>query len=108
MGRRIARATRKDYDWELRLFDAKDTANAFCLPGGKIGVFSGILEFTRNDAGLAVVVSHEVAHAVLQHSNERMSQPALKQLIEDGSLETYSLKYFPFAIHPEKWGGLPK
>jgi predicted Zn-dependent protease len=81
VGRRIARASGERYDWEFRLFDDPDTANAFCLPGGKVGVFSGLLEFTEDDDGLAVVLSHEVAHAVLQHSNERMSQPALKQLI---------------------------
>ncbi len=81
VGRRLARATGKDYDWKFSLLDAPKVENAFCLPGGKIAVFSGILPITRNDDGLAVVVSHEIAHAVLQHSNERMSQPLLKQLV---------------------------
>lgn len=81
VGRRLARATGQDYDWEFRLLDAPKVENAFCLPGGKIAVFSGILPVTHNDDGLAVVLSHEIAHAVLQHSNERMSQPLLKQLV---------------------------
>ncbi len=81
VGRRIAVATRKNYPWQFRLYDEPEIANAFCMPGGKIGVFSGILPLTQNDDGLAVVLSHEIAHATLQHSNERMSQPALKQLV---------------------------
>jgi predicted Zn-dependent protease len=59
--------------WEFVVFDSKE-ANAFCLPGGKIGVYSGILPITKDDAGLAAVMGHEVAHATLQHGRERMSQ----------------------------------
>lgn len=61
------------YAWEFNL--VKDTTmNAFCMPGGKVVVFEGILPVTRNEVGLAVVLGHEIAHAVAKHSNERMSQ----------------------------------
>jgi len=61
------------YSWSYNL--VKDTAvNAFCMPGGKIVVYEGILPVTLNDAGLAVVLGHEIAHAVAKHSNERMTQ----------------------------------
>jgi predicted Zn-dependent protease len=53
--------------------------NAFCMPGGKVVVFEGILPVTRNEVGLAVVLGHEIAHAVAKHSNERMSQQMLVQ-----------------------------
>jgi predicted Zn-dependent protease len=58
----------------------KDTAvNAFCMPGGKVVVFDGILPITKNEIGLAVVLGHEIAHAVAKHSNERMSQQMIVQ-----------------------------
>lgn len=61
------------YSWEFNL--VQDTAiNAFCMPGGKIVVYEGILPVTSTEAGLAVVIGHEVAHAVARHANERMSQ----------------------------------
>ncbi len=63
----------KDYAWEYKL--VKDAAvNAWCMPGGKIVVYTGILPVTKDEAGLAVVMSHEVAHAVARHGSERMSQ----------------------------------
>ena len=66
------------YAWEFNL--VKDTTmNAFCMPGGKVVVFEGILPVTRNEVGLAVVLGHEIAHAVAKHSNERMSQQMLVQ-----------------------------
>jgi predicted Zn-dependent protease len=74
VGRRIAEATgRTDYQWEFKVIDDKQ-ANAFCLPGGKVAVYTGILPITRDDAGLAAVVAHEVAHAVARHGGERLSQ----------------------------------
>lgn len=63
----------KDYAWEYKLVN-DPAVNAWCMPGGKIVVYTGILPVTRDDAGLAVVMSHEVAHAVARHGSERMSQ----------------------------------
>jgi len=66
------------YAWEFNL--VKDTSmNAFCMPGGKVVVFDGILHVTKNEAGLAVVLGHEIAHAVAKHSNERLSQQMVLQ-----------------------------
>jgi len=61
------------YHWEYHLVDNKE-ANAWCMPGGKIVVYTGLLPYTQNEAALAVVLGHEVTHAVFQHGNERMSQ----------------------------------
>ncbi len=61
------------FKWEVRVVD-KDEPNAFCLPGGKIVVYSGIAKYARNEAGLAAVIGHEVAHAVARHGGERLSQ----------------------------------
>lgn len=75
VGRRIADATGKtDYQWEFRVVDNDKMVNAFCLPGGKVAVYTGILPVTRDDAGLAAVIGHEVAHAIARHGGERMSQ----------------------------------
>ena len=68
------------YDWRFILIDDDENANAFCLPGGKIGIYSGILKYTQDEDGLAVVMSHEVAHAIANHGGERMSQLLLIQL----------------------------
>jgi predicted Zn-dependent protease len=79
VGKRIAAAAhRPDYRWEFVVFQDKE-ANAFCLPGGKVGIFTGILKYTQNEAGLATVISHEVAHALARHAGERMSQSMLAQ-----------------------------
>jgi len=67
------------YKWEFTLIDDPQTANAFCMPGGKIAVYSGLLPVTKDDTGLAVVLSHEIAHALARHSNERLSQTLLVQ-----------------------------
>lgn len=61
------------YKWEYNLVEDK-TVNAWCMPGGKIVVYSGLLPVTQNETALAVVIGHEVAHAVARHGNERMSQ----------------------------------
>ncbi len=64
--------------WEFNL--VKDTSkNAFCMPGGKVVVFEGILPIAKNEDGLAVVMGHEIAHAIAKHSNERLSQQMLAQ-----------------------------
>ncbi len=67
-----------EYSWEFNLVKSSDV-NAFCMPGGKIVVYEGILPITKNETGLAVVLGHEVAHAVAKHANERMSQQMLQQ-----------------------------
>ncbi len=67
------------YKWEFHLIDSKE-ANAWCMPGGKVVVYTGILPITKTEAGLAVVLGHEIAHAVAKHGNERMSQALLTQL----------------------------
>ena len=66
-----------NFDWEYILIDNKKIKNAWCMPGGKIAVYSGILEITKNKNGLAAVMGHEIAHAVAKHSVERASRGAL-------------------------------
>ena len=90
IGQRIAKATdtylrsvgmaadADNYRWEFNLI-ADRQINAFCMPGGKIVVYEGILPIAKTDDQLATVISHEVAHAVAKHANERMSQQILKQ-----------------------------
>ncbi|MBK8576119.1 MAG: M48 family metallopeptidase [Elusimicrobia bacterium] len=81
VGERIARVSdRPDYDWEYILIDDPKNQNAFCLPGGKVAVYSGILPVTKTEAGLAVVLGHEIAHAIAKHGAERMSQNLLINL----------------------------
>ena len=65
--------------WEVVLFD-EDSANAFALPGGKMGVHTGLLRVARNQSQLATVMGHEVAHVLAQHGNERVSQTTLAQV----------------------------
>jgi predicted Zn-dependent protease len=67
----------QEYKWEFNLIEDDKVVNAWCMPGGKIAVYTGILPVTRDEAGLAVVVGHEVAHALANHGNERMSQALL-------------------------------
>ena len=79
VGKRIAAvAPLKNAEWEFVLFDSPE-ANAFCLPGGKVGIYTGILPITKDDGGLATVIGHEVAHAVARHGGERVSQSVLLQ-----------------------------
>ena len=66
--------TTKYFDWEYILIDNKKIKNAWCMPGGKIAVYSGILEVTKNTNGLAAIMGHEIAHAVAKHSVERASR----------------------------------
>lgn len=91
VGSRIANAIKLFYDnkgqsdvldgfeWEFNLAENKE-ANAWCMPGGKVMVYSGLLPITQNEAGLAIVIGHEIAHAVAQHGSERMSQALLQNL----------------------------
>ncbi|WP_163398826.1 M48 family metallopeptidase [Flavobacterium fluviatile] len=69
----------KDYRWEYKLVENKEV-NAWCLPGGKIVVYSGILPITQNESGLATVMGHEVSHALANHGAQRMSASQLQQL----------------------------
>ncbi len=68
-----------NFDWEYILIDNKKVKNAWCMPGGKIAVYSGMLNITKNTNGLAAVMGHEIAHAVAKHSVERASRSALLQ-----------------------------
>ncbi len=79
VGERIARATGKSYDWQFTVIDEPQTINAFALPGGKVAVYTGILPVAGNDAGLATVMGHEVAHVTSRHGAERMSQSTVAQ-----------------------------
>ena len=88
VGHRIAKvAQRPDYEWEFRLI-ASPTMNAFALPGGKVAVYEGILPICQNEAGLAVVMSHEVAHALARHGGERVSHTMMVNSV--GTLLNYA------------------
>jgi len=69
----------KNYQWEFNLVQSEDI-NAWCMPGGKVVVYTGILPVTQTEAGLAVVMGHEIAHAIAEHGNERMSQQMVAQM----------------------------
>jgi len=91
VGARIANAITKYYDsegkgsvlegyvWEFNTIDSKE-ANAWCMPGGKVVIYNGLLPVTQNEAALAIVMGHEIAHSVAKHGNERMSQAMVQQL----------------------------
>jgi predicted Zn-dependent protease len=92
VGKRIAKAAEEfmidsglgsevaEYKWEFNLIEDDKTVNAWCMPGGKVAVYTGILPIAKDDNGLAVVMGHEVAHAIAEHGNERMSQSLLVSL----------------------------
>jgi metalloendopeptidase OMA1, mitochondrial len=80
VGRRIAAAANKpEYKWEFHVIEKKDV-NAFCLPGGKVFVYTGILNLTTSNDELAAVMGHEIAHALLRHGGERMSVALMAQM----------------------------
>ena len=72
-----------DFEWEVRLVDDDEVVNAWCLPGGKMAVYTGILPFTQDATGLAVVMGHEIGHAVGRHGTERMSHQMGVQAVLD-------------------------
>ena len=105
VGERIAKAAKlwldtngykgylDDYRWEYNLVDSPEV-NAWCMPGGKIVVYTGILPITKTEAGLAVVMGHEVAHALADHGAQRMSASTLQQIgAVAGSLALQTSKY---------------
>jgi predicted Zn-dependent protease len=67
-----------DFKWEFNLVESKEV-NAWCMPGGKVVFYTGIMPLTKNDAGVAVVMGHEIGHAVARHGNERMSEQLIAQ-----------------------------
>jgi predicted Zn-dependent protease len=95
----------REYEWEFNLVKNSDV-NAWCMPGGKVVIYTGILPITKDEAGLAVVMGHEIAHAVAEHGNERMSQglvaqfghAALSKALEKKPEETRNLWMTAFGI----------
>ncbi|MDL2229643.1 M48 family metallopeptidase [Treponema sp. OttesenSCG-928-L16] len=102
------------YEWEYNLV-RDDTVNAWCMPGGKIVIYTGILPVTKTEAGLATVMGHEVAHALLNHSQQRMSAGILQELGAAGlsiftsakSAETQALAMTIYGAGSEIFGTLP-
>jgi len=92
VGTRIANAITKYYNsvgkesvlegyaWEFNTIDDKKVVNAWCMPGGKVVVYTGLLPITQNETALAIVMGHEIAHSIAKHGNERMSQAMVQQL----------------------------
>lgn len=68
------------FAWEFNLIDEPKTANAWCMPGGKVAFYTGIMPICKDESGVAVVMGHEVAHAIANHGRERMSQQMLAEL----------------------------
>ncbi|HBE40131.1 MAG TPA: peptidase M48 [Bacteroidales bacterium] len=68
------------YSWEFNTIDDKKVINAWCMPGGKVVVYSGLLTVTQNETALAIVIGHEIAHSIAKHGNERMSQALVQQM----------------------------
>lgn len=93
------------YEWEFNLIE-EDIMNAWCMPGGKVAFYSGILPVCKDEAGVAVVMGHEIAHAIANHGRERMSQGLIQQMgglalavaIQDKPEETQALYYTAYAI----------
>jgi len=104
----------KDYRWEYHLVDSNEI-NAWCMPGGKIVVYTGILPLTQNEDGLATVMGHEVAHALLNHGQQRMSAGVLQELGAVGlsiftmgsSAESQALAMTAYGAGSQLFGTLP-
>jgi metalloendopeptidase OMA1, mitochondrial len=102
MERLVAVADDQGYEWEVSLIDDPKTANAFALPGGKMAVYSGILPVCKTEAGLAVVMGHEIGHVVAQHGTQRMSRSmgaeALLTLADLGKWEDLATAGYGFLV----------
>jgi predicted Zn-dependent protease len=104
----------KDYRWEYKLVDSPEV-NAWCMPGGKIVVYTGILPITKTEAGLATVMGHEVAHALANHGQQRMSAGLIQQTVAAGAqvavsnenAETQALTMQAYGIGSQVLGMLP-
>ncbi len=102
------------YQWEFNLIQS-DQVNAWCMPGGKVAFYSGILPICQDDTGVAVVMGHEVAHAIAHHGAERMSQQmvaqlgstALAQALQNKSEQTQAIYMTAFAVGAQYGALLP-
>ncbi|MDR1170896.1 MAG: M48 family metallopeptidase [Bacteroidales bacterium] len=103
------------FQWEFNLIDDSNTVNAWCMPGGKVAFYTGILPICQDDAGVAVVMGHEIAHAVANHSGERMSQElvvqmggtALSTALSQKSEQTQQLALSVYGAGSQVFGILP-
>ncbi len=90
MDRLVAVADDPGFEWKVTLIEDPNTANAFALPGGKMAVYTGILPICETEAGLAVVMGHEIAHVIAQHGSERMSrQQGFEVLLQGANAGEY-------------------
>jgi predicted Zn-dependent protease len=103
------------YKWEFNTIDDNSVVNAWCMPGGKVVVYTGLLPVTQNETALAVVMGHEIAHAVAKHGNERMSQALVQQMggmalqvaLSEKPQETQNLFMTTYGIGSEVGAMLP-
>ena len=98
VGRRIAAVTGKPYDWKFTLVDKKET-NAFCLPGGKVIVYTGLFRVVKNDDQLATVMGHEIAHVLLKHATIQAKLNAILSLPKEAGKELFG-DLVPKELHP--------
>lgn len=102
----------RDYQWAYNLIES-DQVNAWCMPGGKIAVYTGLLPITKSEAGLAVVLGHEVSHALLNHGQRRMSQAQISQAVGEiggaamGSAQSKELFDVAFGLGSQLGVALP-
>lgn len=102
------------YQWEFNTVDSKE-ANAWCMPGGKVVVYTGLLPITQDETGLAIVMGHEIAHAIASHGNERMSAGMVQQglgaavqvAMAQKPAETQNLFLTAFGVGSQVFGILP-
>ena len=111
VGKQVAEAAKNDLpaaQWEFVVFESPE-ANAFCLPGGKVGVYTGLLQIANDDASLAAVIGHEVGHATAHHGAERMSEAMAMQTVGQllGSAITSTNQLVQTAF-PLAYGGITK